>query len=75
MKLSTIFLASLTSAADEPPRGHLKRLQGLVRGTTEILNSGAFNRKPKSWIKMWEEKIVTNAERIDRKRRDIDVGD
>ena len=24
---------------------------------------------------MWEEKIVTNAERIDRKRRDIDVGD
>ena len=89
MKLSAIYLAGITSAAVEPPRGHLKRLQGLVRGTTEILNSGAFNRKPKSWIKMWEQKVVTNAERIenryykgtkrcgeeDRKRRDIDVGD
>ena len=89
MKLSAIYLAGLTSAAVEPPRGHLKRLQGLVRGTTEILNSGAFNRKPKSWIKMWEQKIVTNADRMersynrgnqrcgedDRKRRDIDVGD
>ena len=88
MKLSAIYLAGLTSAADEPPRGHLKRLQGLVRGSTEILNSGAFNRKPKSWIKMWEQKIVTNADRMersynrgnqrcgeDRKRRDIDVGD
>ena len=89
MKLSAIFFVGLTSAAVEPPRGHLKRLQGLVRGTTEILNSGAFNRKPKSWIKMWEQKIVTNSERMersynrgnqrcgedDRKRRDIDVGD
>ena len=89
MKLSTFYLVGLTLAADEPPRGHLKRLQGLVRGTTEILNSGAFNRKPKSWINMWEQKIVTNADRMERsynrgnqrcgeenrKRRDIDVGD
>ena len=89
MKISAIYIAALASAADEPPRGHLKRLQGLVRGTTEILNSGAFNRKPKSWIKMWEQKIVTNADRMersynrgnkrcgeeDRKRRDIDAGD
>ena len=88
MKLSAVFLVGLASAADESPRGHLKRLQGLVRGTTEILNSGAFNRKPKNWIKMWEQKIVTNADRMersynrgnqrcgeDRKRRDIDIGD
>ena len=58
MKLSAIYLAALTSAADEPPRGHLKRLQGLVRGSTEILNSGAFNRKPNSWIKMWNKKSL-----------------
>ena len=92
MKFSAIFIAGLNSAAGEhrePPKGHLKRLQGLVRGTTEILNSDAFNRKPESWIKMWEQKIITNAERIekryhranekcgegDRKRRDIDVED
>ena len=89
MKLSAFFLVGLSSGSDEPPRGHLKRLQGLVRGTTEILNSGAFNRKPKSWINMWEQKIVTNADRMERsynrgnqrcgeenrKRRDIDVGD
>ena len=87
MKLLAIYIFGLTSA--EPPRGHLKRLQGLVRGTNEILNSGVFNRKPRSWIKMWEQKVVTNAERMersynrgnqrcgedDRKRRDIDVGD
>ena len=89
MKLSAIYFVGLTSAAvPQPPRGHLKRLQGLVRGTTEILNSGAFNRKPNSWIKMWEQKVVTNAERMensykrgnqrcgeDRKRRDIDIGE
>ena len=89
MKFSAILIAGLNSTAGEPPKGHLKRLQGLVRGITEILNSGAFNRKPESWIKIWEQKIVRNAERIekryhranekcgggDRKRRDIDVGD
>ena len=66
MKFSAILIAGLNSAAGEPPKGHLKRLQGLVRGTTEILNSGAFNRKPESWIKMWEQKIITNAERIEK---------
>ena len=66
MKLSAIFLVGLSSGSDEPPRGHLKRLQGLVRGTKEILNSGAFNRKPKNWIKMWERKVVTNAERMEK---------
>ena len=67
MKFSAILIAGLNSAAGEPPKGHLKRLQGLVRGTTEILNSGAFNRKPESWIKMWEQKIITNAERIEKR--------
>ena len=86
MKLSAICLAGLVSA--DTPRGHLQRLQGLVRGTKEILNSGAFNNKSKDWIKKWELKVSTNAERLersynrgnqrcgeDRKRRDIDVGD
>ena len=67
MKFSAIVIACLNSADGEPPKGHLKRLQGLVRGTTEILNSGTFNRKPESWIRMWEQKIVTNADRIEKR--------
>ena len=66
MKFAATFIVGLNSAAGEPPKGHLKRLQGLVRGTKEILNSGAFNRKPKNWIKMWEQKVVTNAERMEK---------
>ena len=85
MKLSAIYL--VVSAGTS--RGHLKRLQGLVRGTKEILNSGAFKNKSNDWIKKWELKVSLNAERMersynrgnqrcgepDRKRRDIDIED
>ena len=63
MKFAAAFIVGLNSAAGEPPKGHLKRLQGLVRGTTEILNSGAFNRNPESWIKMWEQKMSSQMQR------------
>ena len=68
MKLSIICLAGLASATEKKvPRRHpLQRLNRLVQFTSEILNSGAFNKKPVRWIDSWETKFATNAERMER---------
>ena len=66
MKVSTICLAGLASASEKkvPPRHPLQRLNRLVEFTSQILNSGAFNRSEK-WIKMWEDKFANNADRME----------
>ena len=66
MKLSTICLAGLASAAEKkvPPRHPLQRLKRLVQFTSEILNSGAFNNESYKWIQNWEKKFANNAGRM-----------
>ena len=67
MKVSAICLAGLASASEKkvPPRHPLQRLNRLVEFTSQILNSGAFNRS-EQWIQMWESKFANNADRMEK---------
>ena len=71
MKLATLFLAGiiqLVSAVEKkvPPRHPLQRLNGLVKFSREILESGAFNVKSDYWIHRWTNKFLGNAKRMER---------
>ena len=71
MKLSTICLTGLASATEKkvPPRHPLQRINRWIKFTSGFLNSGAFNNKSFSWIRMWERKFARNAHRMKRNFR------
>ena len=66
MKISGLCLTGMAFGSNKkvPPRHPLQRLDRLVKFTAEIMHSGAFNKKPLQWIKMWESKFANNANRM-----------
>ena len=67
MKISPIYLVSLTAAEKKvPPRHPIQRLNRLVEFSKEILDSGFFNHKSGKWNSIWKNKFENNAGRMEK---------
>ena len=67
MKISPIYLVSLTAAEKKvPPRHPIRRLNRLVEFSKEILDSGFFNHKSGKWNSIWKNKFENNAGRMEK---------